>query len=221
MPLVRAQVVLPFRTNLPGDAITNTFHFGVDDALGMIPATVDLIPALTAFYLDAYDIGMAAYVNLPACHINFYDMSTPAPRIPYIDTTIGAQFGTNMTTSTTPVPTEVAAVLSFEATPVAGQNQARRRGRVYLGALSTGMLTNASSTAPFFPIFNTTFITDVVESAESNLLSLVTSSSGDIQWAVRSEVNDSAYIIAQGWVDNSPDTQRRRGVLATARTLWP
>lgn len=221
MPVVRAQVVLPFRTNLPSDVMTNTFHFGVDDALGMIPATVDLIPALTAFYLDAYDLGMAAYVNLPACHINFYDLSTPEPRIPYVDTTIGAQFGTNMTTGTTAPPTEVAAVLSFEATPVAGGNQARRRGRVYLGGLTTAMLTAASSTAPFFPIFNTNFLTDVIDSAETNLLSLNASSSGDIQWAVYSATEDVAYIVQQGWVDNSPDTQRRRGVLATARTLWP
>lgn len=221
MPLVRAQCVLPMRTNLPRDVITNTFHFGSEYDMTLAISNLDV--ALSNFYLEAYALGMASYVRYEAAYIKYYDLLLPEPRVPTISTDLGTNLGAGISSANTQIPTEVAAVLSFEAPPVSGTPQSRRRGRVYLGGIAETMITASSGSTPFFPIWEPAFITDVTEAAEDNLLNLDAATSGDLQWAVYSPTSGpvTAYTITQGWFDNGPDTQRRRSVAATARTTWP
>jgi hypothetical protein len=40
-------------------------------------------------------------------------------------------------------------------------------------------------------------------------------------WGVHSRKNNNINAVTNGWIDNEFDTQRRRRILATARTLWP
>lgn len=40
------------------------------------------------------------------------------------------------------------------------------------------------------------------------------------QWRIWSPTNNNSVLIDNGWVDNAWDTQRRRGVEATARTIF-
>jgi hypothetical protein len=44
---------------------------------------------------------------------------------------------------------------------------------------------------------------------------------GQWKWAVYSTVNMTGVNVAAGWVENAFDTQRRRGRIATIRSVFP
>lgn len=208
MSQIRAQITLPFFTNLPTDVITNTLYFqGAGTFEEDYP---DLTAPLNAFYEAIYAIGMANYIDEALATIKYYDMEQPAPRVPEV-----VSLGLDVSNSASTVPTEVAAVLSFQGTQVSGIPQARRRGRIYIGGLVAGQITTSAVDA--FPILSTAFITDVNDAAEA----LRDTANGlSIGWRVYSPTLGTFAAVANGWVDNSPDTQRRRSVAASSRTLW-
>jgi hypothetical protein len=142
--------------------------------------------------------------------VRWYDLSTPPPRVPII-----VPLGSTFNVAAVGIPTEVAAVVSFQGLPVAGVPQARRRGRIYLGALSSGFILN--NTATTFPVLLPAAITAINLAAKALRDSVALT---QLRWAVWSSVDQVATIVNNGWCDNTPDTQRRRGVDATARTLW-
>lgn len=213
MAVLRAQVVFPFFTNLPSDVVTNTFHFFSGELTPFTEVADYLTPRLAAFYETCFPNGtMAPYMRPDNAVVRWYEITEPAPHVPY-DVALDADI---TPASTNTLPTEVAMVLSFQGDPVNGIPQASRRGRIYIGGLSNAFMESADDTA--FPTFSATRINAVVTAATTNLLDL---QDEDLAWIVWSPTRAQQAEITHGWVDNSPDTQRRRSVDATQRTTWP
>lgn len=236
MALVRAQVALAASNGLPEDVTVNTFHFSTGDVASS--TLDDIASALTEFY-TVVPIGPPAGANALYSFfstevaqnghvIKFYNLDEDPPRVPMQENTFNLPTAPNGDA----LPGEVACVLSFQATPQSGLSQARRRGRIFLGRLDKD-----SSTAgrPSSALMGT------LASAGEDLLGL---SDGAALWTwivysapydgmvrdvdgnlvphpTRSAYPETFAPVANGWVDNAFDTQRRRGLAATARTLWP
>lgn len=212
MPTYRAQVVVKYFTNIPQDVWTNTFHF-LDLGIGTMEAAADLItPKLQSFYQGIYTVGtpMANYCNTTLADVKWYDLADPEPRVPYLK-----QISPASANGVSVVPTEAAAVLSFQGLRVSGTPQARRRGRVYLGGLSSACM--VSSSAAQFPNLSGSFVANIASMADTNLLNM---GIPNLSWAVWSPTTGLTTVVNDGWVDNSPDTQRRRSVAPTTRTVW-
>lgn len=212
MALFRAQVVFPYFTNLPKDVITNTLYvFSTVGADTKESVGTAFQPLLDNFYTSIYSVGGANYVQYPNAVINWYAMDDAPPRQPF---TINLGM-TGFAGAATPIPTEVACVLSFQAVPQSGIPQARRRGRIYIGGLNSAWF-NASG-ASAFPTLTSTALTTVgnAASALANQTAQPT-----LSWRIYSQVSGISNPVDNGWVDQSPDTQRRRSVDAVSRTLW-
>lgn len=200
-------------TNLPTDVMTNTFHWTELTPMGLEAAADAATPKLADFYEAVYagSLAMASYMQPANAIVNWYDLSQPAPRAPYT-----LPLGSTVTEAASNMPTEVACVLSFQGDPVSGVPQSRRRGRIYLGGLNHGAI--AQGDASLFPQFTTAFTAGVANGASTHLLGAGITG---LRWSVWSPTTNTAVEITNGWVDNSPDTQRRRSVDPTVRRLWP
>jgi len=213
MPFVTAQVVLPYFTNLPSDVITNTLNFDNPTPVTLEAAGDALQPIIEDFYQGVYGSSVFAnYLNITAASIRFYRSDSPLPRVPYIK---NLWSGSPPATNTTVLPTEVALVCSFQADREPGTPQSRLRGRIYLGGLASGAVT-ASSTSSY-PVINVTLRAAVAAAAEAMRDAAALA---DLPWCVYSRTDSRVAEVTNGWVDNSPDTQRRRSVDAVARTTW-
>lgn len=216
MPLIRCQAVLPYTTNIPRDVITNTLYFGSPNGVSLSTSADTLQPVIRDFYLDAYaTLGFAPWIAKSTASIRFYDLADPEPRQPEIRT----MDLSTITTVNTLLPTEVSVVLSFHGAPTSGVPAARQRGRIYLGGLTNTVLQTAPTTGTF-PTVNPTFINDVRDAAVA-MVNNVTDPQHT--WVVYSRATGGLtpwYDVVGGWIDNTPDTQRRRGVEATSRTTW-
>lgn len=212
MTTFRCQVVIPMFSNLPEDVITNTFHFE-DITPGITTAAVAtaITPLLSDFYDFVYGgTFMANWTDPSLCVARWYNLSDPIPRpVTIVPMPIaGVQVASTL-------PTEVAVVLSFQGIQQAGVPQARRRGRIYLGGLSHNII--SSSAVDRFPQVIASFVTNVCNGADALRTAVVSSTRF---WAILSTTSGDVVEVNNGWVDNSPDTQRRRSVDATSRTLW-
>jgi hypothetical protein len=218
--LTRHQVIIPSFTGLDRDAMTNTFHFLVldDDFASAVPL---IVAGLEGFYEAAYNpiaasnVAANSYVWNSA-QVKSFDLSTPTPRIPTV-TALGATIGAGASL----LPAEVALCLSYNGAFVPGVPSARKRGRIFLGGLREQTMDSGS--AALWPQFKTTFITQVAAAAE-NLMTTYSSPFNE-QWTQVSRVGGGGLTAASpvvgGYVDNQPDTQRRRGGDSTNRVLWP
>jgi hypothetical protein len=109
------------------------------------------------------------------------------------------------------MPAEVAIVVSFEALPVSGEPQARRRGRVYIPWLPDTANTEGRPTQTFIDDLGAAFVA----------FGAAADASISVDWVIWSPTDNAAVGTARGWIDNAWDTQRRRGFAATSRTNWP
>lgn len=117
------------------------------------------------------------------------------------------------------LPREVCGVLSFHGDQLSVQEElgntrprARRRGRVYIGPLTTQAITQAGA-----PVLEPTFTSAMRTKAIAMQDAL------DIEgwdWCVWSRADDTLYPVVAGWTDNAPDTQRRRGQAPTLRVVY-
>lgn len=204
MPHDRLIVELPMDSNVTRDKAVNVWHFEVTDfSVGILGAVT---AAVRQFYDDCGAL-LASDINEAAVRMKHYRMSDPEPRTPVRDTVenIGS-VGTGNTAH------ELAAVLSFRAAFASGVNPARRRGRIFLGPLSstvidsgTGLLTTGTLT---------------VMAAAATTLVTASLAAVDWSWVVYSQAANQMNAVLQGHVDNAPDVQRRRGETATVRTVW-
>jgi hypothetical protein len=106
------------------------------------------------------------------------------------------------------MPHEVALCFSFEAAHQSGEAQARRRNRVYVGPFNYDVADNAGR--PTLEL--QTMIYD-----SGMALKSAADASVSWEWVVWSGTNEEAYDVSHIWVDNSFDTQRRRGLAPTSR----
>lgn len=222
--LMRAQVTIPLDSAIPEDSIVNTFYFDGDDLGGGLTTDAEYHGAvqslLTAFYQSIDGNMLANSVTTPAT-VKIYDMRDPTPRVPEFTFTIGLT-----DTAQSPLPGEVALCASFQADLVSGVNQARRRGRVYIGPLA--------STASFATVVNGQLrphaaVVQALADACNVLADGIdtTGNGAHVSWAVYSPtldiagtIDDAFNDVTNGWVDNSYDTQRRRGAAPTSRVTW-
>jgi hypothetical protein len=214
MTVYRMQVVLPYFTGNDRDVITNQFHFeGV--FASNFDAIVEIGPRLRTFYQSVYGAtgtGRVNYVDWEAVEIKLFNLDDTPPRIPEVLT--GNFTGAGLNGST--IPTEVAMVLSWKAAAVSGVPFQRLYNRIYLGALPSNAID--LSTASSFAVFDPTFTTQVTTAATA----LVDANTPTCAWVQYSTAGGTpvARDIASGFVDDSPDSQRRRSVDATAKTSW-
>lgn len=214
MTLFRAQIVLPMFTNLPRDVITNTLWFRDDITPSTTQEAADgLGPLIQTFYISAYaNGGLASYVLASQAYVNFYNMSDPEPRVP-------VRHDINLATASgvSDIPTEVSCVLSFQGDPESGVPAGRRRGRIYLGGLGSAFMSAGAPNA--YPII-ATVVRNAIGVAATTFRAAV-NGTDDFTWVVNSTTAGETFDVTHGWVDDSPDTQRRRSVESNLRTLWP
>ena len=106
-------------------------------------------------------------------------------------------------------------MLSFQGDRLGGTPQARRRGRIYLGGLSS--LAISDSTGSTYPMIQASIRTRIAAAATAFRDDATTA---NLEWVVWSETDSVGVPVTNGWLDNAPDTQRRRSVDSTIRTLW-
>ncbi len=207
--LVRAQVVLPFKSGLPEDVSTNTWHFTADTA-DFEAVAAALTPILQQFYIDISD-RLSIVVDNPQVHVNFYNMLTPPPRVP-ITNNISIAAGT---AGTTGLPNEVSVCLSFRGNPPILPS---RRGRLYIGPLvnNVGVIVVASNVPRVAPAMRA----DLLAAAQA-LGTSVQAIPGDVNWVIYSPTNLTTVGVTWAWIDDDFDTQRRRQQSTLTRLQGP
>lgn len=204
MEHVKVITRLTLAGGIPNDYPVNTLHFGCTVAATGATAILADLPDWFSAFSGIY----ANVVNQNGHQVKMYDMADPMPRAPIVDTT----FDLSAQPSGAPLPSEVALCLSFQGVRTSGSSQARRRGRIYLGPLDiTNVDTNGRP--------NATAISAAVTMGGLILADSV--ASADYTWCVYSTVDDDLVNVTNGWVDNSYDTQRRRGLAPSVRTTYP
>jgi hypothetical protein len=205
MAFYRAQMRYRYFTGLPGDLSTNTVYWSVDTS--DLEVAGDVIGLRLAPGMEVLGSLMPTCVSRSA-EIAIYAMADPEPRVPFIyPVTLDAA------TAATGIPLECALVGSFMGAPPVTP---RRRGRIYIGPLSTNCLEDSTSST--FPRPEPTVVTGVADIMEG----WAADGSGlDEGWYIHSVTNSNYVRVEAGFVDNEFDTQRRRGVLASGRTSWP
>nr|CRY96813.1 hypothetical protein [uncultured prokaryote] len=192
------QVTLHTASGITADYVTNTWAF---------ESSVSTLAGLHSDLFHEYDLIhtlLSSTIAQVGHEISSYDRADPIPRAPVLTTF--HSFAT--ATGSTSLPTEVALCLSFQGSKVSGVPQARRRGRVYIGPLY-----QAASDTAGRP-------TSGVRTSLAAMGAHVKAFAANGYWQVWSTVNNSPTLVVDGWIDNSFDTQRRRGVEATARTTF-
>lgn len=218
MAELMCQVRLPHVSALPQDVYVNTFVFtGIDDTGDMATA---IYGRLVNFYNATQSSGqkllnyLSTVVQSTGARLQIYDLDQPEPRVPIFDESMSlpdiAPSG-----SASNLPSEVAVCLSYRGDLVSGTNPARRRGRIYLGPLNSNCLDGASA-SDTIPRPSSTFRTTLAQAGTA----LAAANTLGASWRVWSRAGGSFTEITAGWVDNSFDTQRRRGERSTTRINW-
>lgn len=216
MAFARVLATLNNDTLQPVDQVTNTWHFQTPGAVA--DAGTAILDNLDAFYTA---ISTYLSVNLTGTgDIKIYDLEDPEPRAPVFegDMTFGA--GTNG------MPNEVSVCLSYQAPIVSGTNQARRRGRLFIGPLATTAQATGTGDMRVASGFRTALVTAAEALMDDTTLpGLVWSvfsptTAGTPPWSAGT-LGDSFFTVTNGWVNDAFDTMRSRGLAPTTRTVFP
>lgn len=207
MSIVRVQAVLDRVTALPQDAVVNTWHFLTTTSPPSNDTREAIFTALVNFY-GAIDGPVLSTLLANTARLKMYDIADPKPRA-VID-----ERDFTLTTTTGALPAEVAVVMSFQATKASGENQRRRRGRVFLGPINTGVVaTLTGRTAVVLTARN------AIVSAGLGLLT-ASNAAADWEWAVYSPTDGAAVAVNNGWCDDAFDTIRSRGEKPQTRSVF-
>lgn len=216
MAFMRALVELNRDSLVPADKSVNIWHFVTPGTVAAAAPTVTTL--LDTFYTDIETRMSQTLTGTGA--IKYYDLEDAEPRAPVATGAIA------FTPGVSAYPGEVAICLSFQGPVVSGFNQARRRGRLYIGPLASS--TGAVDVADVRPGSATR--TDICDAAEA--LMTDTTLPGLI-WSVFSPSTagpppysgaalvDAFVTVTNGWVNDAFDTMRSRGAAPTARTVFP
>jgi hypothetical protein len=211
----RCQVTLPQATQIREDDIVNVWHFDSD---GLFSEDADDVAGrLIAFYQAIDGVLFSPLMGSPAT-IKVYDLTEPEPRVPGYMTTF-----TVTPSAGTPLPPEIACVLSMRGAVVSGANIPRRTGRIYLGACRAEAMATTANRSTFSSSTRTTIRDAAVTLAtgedpgDGRLAIFSPTTAGPSPWT-ESELDEAYNDAVTVWVDDMPDVQRRRGHDATART---
>lgn len=204
MSVHKFQVIFNHDNGLAEDRVVNGWHFHSD----VSPAIdFDNVRDMLQDFYSTPAVGtrissfMPTHLD-PTVLIVAYDLEQPKPRAPVYESSWPLDGGTGST-----IPTEVALCFSFEAAKESGQSQARRRNRVYLGPFQN---TAISSGVP-----SGTLMDSIVTAGQA--LKQASDAAISWDWVVYSATDGAHHEPAHIWCDNAWDTQRRRGLRATAR----
>lgn len=209
MANIRAQVALGSATNIPADQATNTYHFEVTNA------TAEVLDNILDLLEDLYrgtspGTGLMQQMAADVCSGNYtiklYDLGDSIPRAP-----VRERVGTRGPGQNVGLPSEVALCASFQGARISGEDQARRRGRVFIPFLG---ITTVGAGRP-----DTAIILFV--GLEFTLFAAAAEASLSVVWTIWSPTNQEMVPVTDGWVDNAWDTQYRRGIESTERTVFP
>lgn len=203
----RVLAIFHHKRGLPEDVFVNSWCFRNDGAIGETAVADNIVPVLDAFYFGAAASGgtLASLMTsgIESAEYRIYDLGTAPPRIPII-----RQPDATTTFSGDPeLPGEVAVCLSF----VAGRNQPRSRGRIFLGPLGKGSVSLQDDE----PVPSGLLMATLVDRAEN-----VLNTSENVSWHLVSQADAAAKEVTGGWVDNAFDTMRKRGRRPTSRDSW-
>lgn len=203
MANVRCIVTLNMVSGVAEDKSVNVWHFVSDK----VPATnAAILTALQAFY-NQFNTKMSGVVAQTGHTVAMYDLADPQPRAPFYTNT----FGLTSAPTGSSLPQEVALCVSYQGNRVSGQPQSRRRGRMYFGPWNSTQL--SSDGRPVIALQ-----TSLVTAATAMLTA--SNAAAEWTWALWSDTDQTMVTITNGWVDNSFDTQRRRGLAPSTRTTW-
>lgn len=235
---VLAQVVLPFKTNIPKDVAVNTFAIG---GMSESSSTADentLIAAITGLYngTTGQVLPVAAYIGNQVsrvanmCQIKLYDISGHLDGSPHGSPFRTATFTLAGAQSTTTHPDEVALAVTLEAANRADQRietvdgadpnllrdrpRQRYTGRYYLGPLE--QMSTVAQDANSFARPIAQFTSDV-RIATAEFVEAVKTLIPGAFVGVWSRADEAIREVDAVSTDNAFDTQRRRGVQPTAR----
>lgn len=217
MALVRIMAVFQGASLAPEDRFVNTFHFA--DLISSYESVLeDLHSAVQDFYSSTSSGGntlgnhISAYVNRSYV-TQAYNLADPPPRSPDVS---GNSLAPALETG---LPEEVAVCLTLRGEPPVTP---RRRGRLYIGPLSrhAGVLEGGTTVTHAHPANSSAGM--LVQNMIASAGALVAASSlAGCPWSIRSTRPSENFVpIVGGWVDNSFDTQRRRGPDSDDRDEW-
>jgi len=199
-------ITLPSTSGLPIDDVVNTWAIGYGE---ITEARGDAIADAFATFYGTMSNWIANTVSRGEfTSLKIYDTTNPEPRLPiYQNVIVLEPHGGN------PLPREVALCTSFRAEYVSGSSNARRRGRVYFGPLTDDAIGDTGRPSELL----LTALSNATETLTNDLAAI---DDAVVGLSVYSRVNELAYPVIAGWVDNEFDTQRRRGLRATSRNTW-
>lgn len=206
----RAQVVLQGKSGLPDDVYVNTFGFenvGAGSQTLMADAIQD---RLNRFYTEVVaqtGTTVASWLSgtlvNPEATIKIYDLGQAPPRVVF-ERPLTLPLGAGAA-----LPPEVAVTASFYGT----RSLPRQRGRVYLGPIISSALEFSVNRIRVGSSLRTTLCHAMRRMSQFDANNIA-------EWSVVSPTAVAGYKVTAGWVDDAPDTQRRRGHAAQLRHTW-
>lgn len=207
----RAQVVFQGKSGLPEDQFVNTFTFrneGVASRSQMVDAINERINAFYDVPVTQTGQSISSFLTSilmnAAYRVKVYDLGEAPPR-----TVSETEQTLTLLPAAAPLPPEVACVASF----FGQKNTPRTRGRVFLGPLAQAATEVRNGSVFFTEAFRTTVAHAMRRQTQNGQTNIA-------RWHVVSTTYGTATPVLQGWVDDAPDTQRRRGAKATTRLIW-
>jgi len=192
MGVFQFQVRLQGTTGLPKDVYENVLFYDVN-----LPDTVQgTCDSLKAKYIAANFLG-----GVNAVEVRAYELTGGQP--------VAASGPSAKSAVAVTWPHEVAICLSYATVDDVSQSTKRRRGRIYMGPLGGSM-------PPSDQLRPTATYRNTILDFGTGLASVGTA--GNTTWKLFSRADQVAVKIESMWVDDSWDTQRRRGLSPTTRT---
>ena len=204
MPDFHAQIILKTTDGIPENYVSNTWSFTSDDVNA---AAVWVKGDLKTFY-DAIRPSLSVALAQNGHEIKCTALPGTPPNYPFFEDT----WNFASAPAAAALPSELAICLSFQGDRQAGEIQARKRGRVYLGPWGT-----SANVAPGRPLGT---LRTTIATAASALRAATLAHASNTAWTVWSPTNGSSVDVDGGWVDDAWDIQRRRGLDASSRTTW-
>lgn len=219
--LIRCEVRWKRSTGVASDDQLNTFFVSTATVSRAAVSGACLGAAQTMRNFCDDHMPSSLFNDTPVSEVMTFDMLEPEPRVP-------VDVQNNNTVSLTGfqgLPEEVSMVVSYQGVPISGQSMRQRRGRMYLPTFSVNDLDATTST-----VWKATAVADVVdmmtaikndlEASGCHLVVFSRVAAAAAGGTLLNQARAGATIVNNGWVDNEPDTQRRRGRPGGTKTAW-
>lgn len=187
------------------ERIMNVWHIANISPSSVGAALTDFHADLDNFY-QAIDVYLSNELTGAVPTVRYFSLIEPKPRQPVAELDLSA-----LSTGSDRYMREACMCLSYKAEYVSGVTPKRRRGRIYIGPLSSSCV--STTTGKLAAGHRGALVT------AGQALFDAQEASGNYSWVVYSPTTDTAgtgevgmYEVVGAWVDDEIDTQRRRGM---------